>query len=496
MSPPPERLGRYVLAGVLGKGAMGTVYRGWDPELDRHVAIKVIQSAELEPAVLKRFKREAQALARLTHPHIVGVYDIGNDHGAPFIVMELVEGVSLAHAIRQQIAYAVADKLRMTADVCGALECAHAADIVHRDVKPANILMTRDGRAKLADFGVALLHDPGSSGSFHVVGTPAYMAPEACAGREVDARADIYGLAATLYEWLCGSRPHSARDAVGMLALAVNCDAPDIRTHWPDCPPALALCLRRGLARSPDDRFQRAAQFGAVLRGLSSADIPPSMNEDQPTVLTPPVELSPSNDLRSEPIEIHREPTGEHRERVGLAALLIAGVAGIALLMVALGTKQGPGPARMEAPVSPQEAPATNANVSVPSVTLQSAERSLHPGPTRGPARRAAPAPADIEKPAPALTRKQLEGDVEDDAPAIVPFVPIGTKILATIVTPLRTDRSVAGQEFRATVADSIVWNGREVVPVDAEPGASSTPWSSVGRGRRPRCNSRSPSSA
>lgn len=264
----PDRLGRYEIRGVLGSGAMGIVYSAWDPELERPVAIKIIQSLTLSEQEVERFRREAQMLARLTHPHIVAVYDIGAERTAPYVVMELVEGSTVASEIARQGSRPLRDKVRLVAEVCDALAFANAAGVVHRDVKPANIIITQTGAAKLADFGVARLKSSSLTATAHLVGTPAYLAPELFAGAEVDARADVYGAAATLFEWACGSRAHQSDNLAMLMAKVIQDDAPDIRERWPGCPALLAECLKRGLAKDPDQRYQTARDFGDALRSI------------------------------------------------------------------------------------------------------------------------------------------------------------------------------------------------------------------------------------
>jgi len=433
----PERLGRYEVRAVLGMGAMGTVYEGWDPELARGVAIKVIQAQHVDAHGLERFRREAHALARLPHTHIVSIHDISWGADTPFIVMELVRGETLAAEIARRADRPLATKVRLAAQICDALAFVNCAGIVHRDVKPGNILITADGDAKLADFGLARLQNSSLTGTANVMGTPAYLAPEGFSGVEVDARADVYGIAASLYEWVSFARPHASDHFATLVAQAMHQDAPDVRDKWPACPAALAECLRRGLARDPNDRYQSANDFGNALRALdlAAANVTP-INEAATRVLNRAV---------------GRQPVFKTPGRLSVVAASLA----VLILLAAV----------LIMPRASAPPPLTQSMVAddiVPAGPVPPGPAAESPRATATPLSRGTVAPSPVSSSVPpesAAPSPPQDDEVEVEPPAI----PIGTKILVTIGTELRTDRTTRGQFFEASLADPIVWQGREV---------------------------------
>ncbi|MCK8787487.1 serine/threonine protein kinase [Roseomonas sp. NAR14] len=278
---PP--LGRYRPKAVLGRGAMGVVYRAHDPLIDRAVAVKVMRADAIEPALraeyLARFRQEVRAAARATHPAIVAVHDFGDagtpEEPAPFLVMELVEGPSLAAILRDPARRAAAarDGLgpgSVLPPVLDALGAAHALGIVHRDIKPANILIAPDGRPRITDFGIARLgrtDRTALTADGGLIGTPAYMAPEQARGTAVDHRADLFAAAAVLYEMLCGHPPFGGG---GLSQTILRLASPDPAPMAPveAAAPAFVPLLRRALAKPPEERFATAAAFAAALRSL------------------------------------------------------------------------------------------------------------------------------------------------------------------------------------------------------------------------------------
>ncbi len=251
----PERLGRYRVDAVLGRGAMGTVYRGHDERIDRPVALKTVREELLAGSggadFLERFRREVQAAGRCSHPNIVAVYDYSDAPPTPYIVMELLEGASLAAHVAGPRRIPPAEALPVIGQLLNALHFAHSLDIVHRDVKPANVMLLPDGRVKVADFGVARLGE--AAGAATLVGTPHYMSPEQWHGGPVDARSDIYSAAAVLFEMLAGERPPPA----GAGASAPG-EHPRIPKGWQES-------LNRALAPDPAQRFPSAREFSEAL---------------------------------------------------------------------------------------------------------------------------------------------------------------------------------------------------------------------------------------
>ena len=270
-----QKLGRYELMHVLGKGAMGLVYEGRDPNLDRRVAIKTIRVENLsEEAAAEyevRFRTEAHSAARLQHPNIVSVYDSDRDGDIAYMVMEFIEGDDLKHHLDQGTLYTLEQTLGIMHDLLSALEYAHGQGIVHRDIKPANLLIEKNGHAKLTDFGVARIQDSGdvtrTQGT--MVGTLKYMSPEQIQGRPVDARADIFAAGIVLYQLLTGKRPFDgATDFVTIQQIVGHLPAaPSI--YNPQLPPAIDAVVSRSLAKVREQRYATAGEFFAALQAAS-----------------------------------------------------------------------------------------------------------------------------------------------------------------------------------------------------------------------------------
>lgn len=440
MASPAARYGRYEVRATLGSGAMGIVYSAWDPDLQRPVAIKVIKNA-LNDDALARFQREAQTLAQLSHPNIVAVHDIGATDGCPFIVMELIEGEPLSSEIERRADRSLTEKIDLAAQVCDALVFAHRLGVLHRDVKPANILLTSRGTAKLADFGLARLQSSSLTASAQVVGTPAYLPPEAFAGERIDERADVYGLAACLYEWVSGARPHDADHLATLMARVMNSDSPDVRRRWPGCPPSLAMCLKRGLARDRAERFKSAEEFAVALRGTR-------VEPESADRLTSTVLLTSPNIWK---------------RRVQAA---IAGGLAVIASGVAIGTCRP----RSTTSVNQAELTRTLPTVS-PETKLSSTAAPQSAGPPKAiPAANAAsrvPSARRLEvTPSEPAGAKDTNLAEVDEPPAL--SVPIGSKVLVRVLTTLRTDRSRPGQTFDAELAEPLTWNGHQVAQLAA----------------------------
>ncbi len=269
---PPEQIGRYEVRATLGQGGMGVVLRAWDPQLERDVAVKLVRGSSADGAL--RLVREARAMAKLRHPHVITVHDAGILAGEVFVVMELVDGEDLAAWYGKKPSWQ--DALERCKQAGAGLAAAHAAGLVHRDFKPQNVLCGRDGRVLVADFGLAR-GQPGVSdaasaltGTGVVVGTPAYMAPEQHLGEAVGPAADQFALAATIYEGLYGARPFGGNTLAALISEVVSGKArPPPATS--DVPRTIAAVVMRGLAREPRDRWPSVQ---AMLDALAAA---PSM---------------------------------------------------------------------------------------------------------------------------------------------------------------------------------------------------------------------------
>src|SRR5215216_577386 len=225
----PDKVGRYKIKSELGRGGMATVYRAHDPSSNREVAIKVLPPEMLRNLVTRaRFKRELKLVASLEHPAIVPVYDVGEDDDQPFFVMRYMSGGSLAAMIKRQ-RFSLSDAAVIIERLASALDHAHSKGIIHRDIKPDNVLFDAGNHPYLSDFGVAKFAETAVSATGHdVMGTPAYISPEQARGENVDHRADIYGLGAILYEMLTGKRPYPGDTVIGVAVQHLNDPIPDI----------------------------------------------------------------------------------------------------------------------------------------------------------------------------------------------------------------------------------------------------------------------------
>ena len=260
---------------------MGTVYRARDPSLDRPVALKTISPKSLEkPDVRARFEREARAAARLQHPNIVTIYELGEVDGTLYIAMELLEGMDLAQAMTPTDRLTVSQKLRLAVDLCRGLDYAHKHGVLHRDVKPANVRLLRDGSVKIVDFGIARLDDAAMTQTGVVLGTPGYMAPETLRGSGIDHRADMWAVGVVLYELLAGRRPFQAESFAALAYKIVSEPAPPLTLPLPGAPGGLSAIVLRALAKTPADRFRDLAELGDALEvvlGLTpSGERPPT----------------------------------------------------------------------------------------------------------------------------------------------------------------------------------------------------------------------------
>jgi serine/threonine protein kinase len=360
-SEPRTLAGRYRLEEVIGRGGMSTVYRGTDLSLDRVVAVKVALDPLVEesPIYLARFTQEAKSAAAIGNPGVVTVYDAGADGPTRFIVMEFVPGKSLADILKEERPLEPARAADIAAQVADALSAAHAAGIIHRDIKPGNIMVEPNGSVKVLDFGIARAVDGHSlTQTATVLGTSAYMSPEQALGQPVDARSDIYSLGCVLYEMLTGQPPFVADVAAAVMHQHVRVAPKPAIERNPAIPAALNTLVMQMLAKQPKDRPQTAAdvrdRLVAVIAEDPRADAPtirPLAAAAVPTAATVPIEATlpppaPEPPVRQTPIPPRpretRQPTPPppppHKSRTGLwalialiAALLLGGGAALAL---------------------------------------------------------------------------------------------------------------------------------------------------------------------
>src|SRR5215467_1963770 len=249
--------GRYRLEARIGTGGMSSVYRAIDETLERPVAIKLMnREIAADSDQLERFRREARAVAQLSHPHIVGVIDAGEDEGRPYIVFEYVEGQTLKERIRQVGRLPVDESVAYAIEIARALGCAHGHDIVHRDVKPQNVLIDDEGSAKVTDFGIARsLRDDGLTADVRVLGTTDYVSPEQALGHDVNGQSDIYSLGVVLFEMLTGDVPFHGENQISVAMKHVREDLPDIQAIRPDVSATTAAVLDRMTDKNLAERY-------------------------------------------------------------------------------------------------------------------------------------------------------------------------------------------------------------------------------------------------
>ncbi|HUD69381.1 MAG TPA: Stk1 family PASTA domain-containing Ser/Thr kinase [Acidimicrobiales bacterium] len=268
VTAPRTFSGRYEVTHLIARGGMAQVFRALDLRLGRHVALKVLfPELSVDRTFVERFRREAQAAANLSHPNVVAVYDWGEDEGTYFIVMELITGTSLATALRTERTLPATRAASIAAQVASALTYAHRHGVVHRDIKPGNVMLTDDGQVKVTDFGIAqaVSTEEGLTMAGSVMGTAAYFSPEQAEGAVVDGRSDVYSLGIVLYEMLAGRTPFVGDSPVAVASMHVRNTPPLLRDLNPAVPADIEAVTMRALAKAPDDRYQSAEEFRSDL---------------------------------------------------------------------------------------------------------------------------------------------------------------------------------------------------------------------------------------
>jgi serine/threonine-protein kinase len=326
-----EALGKYEIKRTLGRGAMGVVYEGWDPIIARRVAIKTVKlpddsDPETEDA-LARFRREAQAAGRLTHPNIVAVFDYGETSDLAYIVMEFVDGPPLKASLDKQERFALADTARVMQDLLAGLQFSHERGVVHRDIKPANVMLTSAGQAKIADFGIARIESSSMTQAGTLLGTPAYMSPEQFMGQVVDARTDIYSAGVLLYQLLTGERPFEGSMSA-IMHKALNTEPPAPSQISVTAPPSFDAVVRRAMAKRPQDRFPSASAFAEAMRAALEHQAEPAIVEGETTMVAPPP--AATGPAAPPPASIPLAASGRHAGKpiAAAAAVLVLGIVG------------------------------------------------------------------------------------------------------------------------------------------------------------------------
>jgi eukaryotic-like serine/threonine-protein kinase len=328
---------RFRLEEKVGSGGMSSVYRAFDPTLERRVAIKMMhRDISSDPAQLERFRREARAVAQLNHPHVVTVIDAGEDEGAPYIVFEYVEGETLKERIRRLGRLPIDEAIAYAIEIGRALECAHSHKLVHRDVKPQNVLIDRDGRAKVTDFGIARsMEAQGLTATGRVLGTTDYVSPEQALGHGVTEQSDIYSLGIVLYEMLTGEVPFNADTQVAVAMKHVREPMPDPQRRRPEISATLAAVVERATAKETHNRYATVED----------------MVHDLEEVLA--IEAARTGQATGEATTVLRSLSGDtadfapqrlrHPKRAAFLVIALLALAGGTIGYFATRTEQGPG---------------------------------------------------------------------------------------------------------------------------------------------------------
>jgi len=285
------RLGKYEIQAEIGRGGMGAVYRGYDPALDRYVAVKVLAPHLVwEKEFVERFLREARAAARLKHAGIVTIHDVGQEGDWYYFIMEYLEGQTLTEVIRQRGPLSSDEALSILRPLAAALNYAHHRGLVHRDIKPGNVIVDPAGQVTLTDFGIArAAQETRLTATGALVGTPEYMSPEQAKGLTVDARSDQYSLAVVAYEMLSGRAPFQAESTLALMYKVVHEPPPPIRQARPDLPAEVEAVLAKVLAKEPGDRYATVSAFVEALGRALVGEVVEGVVA-RPEVTAPPVE--------------------------------------------------------------------------------------------------------------------------------------------------------------------------------------------------------------
>src|SRR5437868_12554147 len=304
MQPLPEKFGRYEIVREIGHGAMGVVYEALDPTIGRKIALKTIRFDGIGTTAdeaARRFKNEARAAGGLNHPNIVTVYDAGEDHGILYLAMEFIEGVTLEARLRAQRTIATAQTIEMVRQICSGLDFAHAKGIVHRDIKPGNILLAEHGPVKITDFGIARAGEAMTI-TGQVVGTPNYMSPEQVLGKTLDGRSDLFSVGVMLYEMVTGERPFEGQSITTIMYKIVHETPIPPRKLDSTIHPGLSAVIEKSLAKSAEDRFPNGAELARALQNFESASVIAASTLGKPTGEFPSlVDANATHEARSAP---------------------------------------------------------------------------------------------------------------------------------------------------------------------------------------------------
>ncbi|MBO9367200.1 MAG: protein kinase [Chloroflexi bacterium] len=401
-----QKFGRYEIRGELGRGGMATVYRAYDPLFEREVAIKVLPASFTDdPQFRKRFEREARIVARLEHPAVVPVYDVGEEDGQPFFVMRYMSGGSLADRLKKG-PLSLQETLRLLEHLGPALDEAHRKGIVHRDLKPANILFDASGLPYLSDFGIAKIVSGSQQTTLTgdlIVGTPAYISPEQAKGEAVDGRSDIYSLGAILYHMLSGQPPYQADTPMSLALKHITEPPPDILQVNPSLPPAVAALIRKAMAKDPNERFSTAGELVAALRQVVEGKTPAFLMETAPTLNMPATVAA-------------QRPSATAPKAFPFWTLLLAGAL---LLIVGIGVWLGTGMLRRASPRGAATPSSPAPAATLPSAPAPQATTPAPNLPPEAPSPTVAPTPAFTETVSPSPTATPYQPPIIGGADAV-----------------------------------------------------------------------------
>ncbi|HUD18363.1 MAG TPA: protein kinase [Acidimicrobiales bacterium] len=329
--------GRYRLEARIGSGGMSTVYRAFDEILERQVAVKLMnREIASDSDQLERFRREARAVAQLSHPHVVGVIDAGEDDGRPYIVLEYVEGETLKERIRRQGRLPVTEAVAYAIEIARALGAAHSRHIVHRDVKPQNVLLDQEGSAKVTDFGIArTLEEDGLTADGRVLGTTDYVSPEQALGQHVTGQSDLYSLGVVLYEMVTGEVPFRGENQVAVAMKHVREEIPDVQTKRPEVSAALASIIETATAKRQDERYADDAELIADLEDVLAMET--ARSGSATGEVTSVLRTLPSHSQRRVPLRLR------HPMVMILSLLAVLAIVGGAAVFLANRTHHGSG---------------------------------------------------------------------------------------------------------------------------------------------------------
>ena len=340
-----EKVGRYEVIGELGKGAMGLVYKALDPTIGRTVALKTMRTdvhgMESEE-MLKRFQNEARAAGVLNHPNLITVYDAGEQDGLFYIAMEMMEGITLHSMLVQQHTLPAEKIIEISRQVLAGLDYAHAHGVIHRDVKPANIMIAADGTAKIMDFGIAKAGG-GMTSAGQVLGTPNYMAPEQVKGRPLDGRSDLFSYGVILYEMATGEKPFTGQNVTTIIYKIIHEEPIPPRELDVTIHPGLSAVIQRALAKNPDERYQRGSELTRDLENYKSLG-----GTGDTTSVIPPAQPFPMGMDSNKTVAM--PSTGAQQEAVARAEAMAAAAGGVA---VATAPGSGSYPVMAEPPAPP-----------------------------------------------------------------------------------------------------------------------------------------------